>query len=210
MEALQQLFVNIFGDTVWLAIFIFAMLPITEARTAIPFGLSVLFWKELALSPFLALLCGTIGSFLPSLIIVPLLKPTLNYLKTTRLFEKFARKLESFAHKKSEKIDPTSSERKKYILLMLFVAIPLPLTGVWTGSLIASMLNMSTWRSWLAILLGNIIAGSLLTIISLAFGERSDIFVMILFGIILAYLAYKLLLLIIKQIKNRKYRPIIY
>lgn len=210
MEALQELFVNMFGNNVWIAVLVFAMLPITEARTAIPFGLSVVLWGEYALSPFMAFLCGTLGSFLPSLIIVPLLKPTLNYLKSTRPFRKLAIKLENIAHKKSEKIDPTASERKKYILLMLFVAIPLPLTGVWTGSLIASMLNMSTWKSWLSILTGNIIAGTILTIISIFFGERSDIFVLILFGIILIYLLYVFAKHMIENIKNRKYRPIIY
>ena len=81
METLQQLFVNMFGNNVALAVFIFAMLPVTEARTAIPFGLSILLWPELALTPIQAFLCGTIGSFIPSLIIVPLLKPMLNYLK---------------------------------------------------------------------------------------------------------------------------------
>ena len=210
MEALQHLFVNIFGNNVWLAVFIFAMLPITEARTAIPFGLSVLLWKEFALTPIQAFLCGTIGSFIPSIIIVPLLKPILNYLKTTKLFNPLATKLEGIAVKKSEKIDNVTSENKKYLLLMLFVAIPLPLTGVWTGSLIASILNMSTLKSWGAILLGNIIAGAILTIISIFFGERSDIFVLILFGIIITFVLYKLIKHLILKIKNRKYLPIIY
>ena len=210
MEALQQLFVNIFGNNVWLAVFIFAMLPITEARTAIPFGLSVLLWKELTLTPIQAFLCGTLGSFIPSLVIVPLLKPLLNYLKNTSVFHSLATKLEHAATKKSERIDSTASENKKYLLLMTFVAIPLPLTGVWTGSLIASMLNMSTIKSWIAILSGNIIAGSILTAISIFFGERSDIFVLILFGIIAVFLLYKLVKIIISKIKNRKYAPIIY
>ena len=139
MATLQQFFVNMFGNNVWLAVFVFAMLPVTEARTAIPFGLSILLWQDLALSPIQAFLCGTLGSFIPSLIIVPLLKPLLNYLKHTRAFNTIATKLESMAIKKSERIDADASDTKKYLLLMAFVAIPLPLTGVWTGSLIASM-----------------------------------------------------------------------
>ena len=210
METLQQLFVNMFGNNVALAVFIFAMLPVTEARTAIPFGLSILLWQELALTPIQAFLCGTIGSFIPSLIVVPLLKPMLNYLKSTRLFNRLASKLEHLATKKSERIDSNASDNKKYLLLMAFVAIPLPLTGVWTGSLIASMLNMCTWKSWIAILCGNIIAGGILTVISILFGERSDIFLLILFGIIAVYLLYKITKIVINMINNRKYTPIIY
>lgn len=204
MEAIQEFFVNIFNDNVWLAILLFAMLPITEARIAIPFGLSASFWGAKTLTPIQAFLCGSIGSFIPSLIIIPLLVPILKYLKKTRLFSPLAEKLERLANKKSQKISETKNSAKRYILLSLFVAVPLPLTGVWTGSLIASILNMSVPYSLIAILVGNLIAGGIITIISVLFDGKSNIFMLILLSIILAYVLFWVVKSLIKYIKNKQ------
>ena len=74
-EALEQFFANNFSDTIWLAILLFSMLPITEARLAIPFGLSVALWGGNVANPWIIFVCAYIGSTLPTIFIIPLLKP---------------------------------------------------------------------------------------------------------------------------------------
>ncbi len=203
MEALQQFFADVFGSNVWLAVLLFAMLPITEARTAIPFGLSVKLWANNVLSPVAACIFGILGSFIPCIFIILLLKPILKWLKQTKWFKNIALKIENHANKKSEKIKHEQSELKKYSLLFLFVAIPLPLTGVWTGSLVASILNLSTWKSAVTILCGNIVAGILITIISVLFGNATEILILAIFAIILIYLIISLILTLIKKHKAK-------
>ena len=199
MDALQQFFVDVFGNNVWLAVILFAVLPLTEARLAIPFGLSTALWGNNVLNPVLACLCGVVGSFIPCVFIILFLKPILKWLKQTKWFKNLALKLENVANKKSEKIKQEQNDIKKYLLLGLFVAIPLPLTGVWTGSLIASALNLSTWKSSLTIFLGNVIAGTIITIISVLFGGAIEVLMLIILAIVVVYLLTMLILGLINK-----------
>lgn len=210
MGKLQLFFVNTFNNNTWLAVILFAMLPVTEARLAIPFGLSKNLWGSSVLSPIYAFLFGVIGSFLPCAFIIIFLKPIFNILKNTRVFRKLIASLENLAHKKSKSISKSHSEIKKYFLLTLFVAIPLPLTGVWTGSLIASISNLSVWKSTLSIFIGNIIAGILITIISIMFDGNTEILIVLLFSIIGIYLLFTICKKLIERKRKLKYKPIIY
>lgn len=202
METLQQFFVDVFGDNVWLAVVLFAVLPLTEARLAIPFGLSVKLWGSNVLHPVWACVCGVVGSFLPCVFIILFLKPILKWLMQTKWFKGLALKIESLANKKSTKIKAEQSEWKKYTLLGLFVAIPLPLTGVWSGSLIASMLNLSTLKSAITILCGNIVAGTIITVISVLFGGATEVLMLIILVIIVVYVLIMIVLNVIKKHKK--------
>ncbi len=137
-----------------------SILPISELRGGIPFALSK------GINPITAfILC-----VLANIIIVPFIFLFLDYLhkhflkikpykKTFNIFLKKIRKRK----KKVEK----NYETYGIIALTLFVAIPLPVSGAWTGSLIAWLLDLKRWRSFLAISLGVIIAGTLITLASL-------------------------------------------
>lgn len=131
-----------------LTVMLTAALPIIELRGAIPVGIS------LGLSPIHAFVLSFIGSMIPVPIILFAIRPIFNYLKKTKLFNKLVHKLTDKSLNKSTKI-------KKYGAwgLMLFVAIPLPGTGVWTGSLIAALLNMRFKWAFPAIFFGNLVAG---------------------------------------------------
>jgi len=144
-----------------LAVLFIAALPVIELRGAIPIGIS------LGLSPFYATIISLIGSMIPAPFILFTIKPIFNRLKKTRLFKKLVDKLTDRSLKyNGEKI-------QKYGVwgLVLVVAIPLPGTGVWSGSLAAALLNMKFKQALLAIFMGNIIAAILIMILSYGVGS---------------------------------------
>lgn len=137
------------------AVMLTAALPVIELRGAIPVGIS------LGLSPLHAAVLGFIGSMIPVPFVLFSIRPIFNYLKKTRFFRKFVDSITDRSMAKSGNI-------KKYGLwgLILFVAIPIPGTGVWTGSVIAAMLNMRFKWAFPAIFVGNLIAGILIMALS--------------------------------------------
>jgi len=144
-----------------LAVLFIAALPVIELRGAIPIGIS------LGLSPFYATIISLIGSMIPAPFILFTIKPIFVRLKKTRLFKKLVDKLTDRSLKyNGEKI-------QKYGVwgLVLVVAIPLPGTGVWSGSLAAALLNMKFKQALLAIFMGNIIAAILIMILSYGVGS---------------------------------------
>lgn len=124
-----------------------AALPIIELRGAIPVGIS------LGLSPIHATLISLVGSLIPVPFILFSIRPIFNYLKTTKMFKKLIHKLTDKSMSKSGKIQKYGAWG-----LLIFVAIPLPGTGVWSGSLAAALLDMRFKWAFPAILVGNIIA----------------------------------------------------
>lgn len=130
-----------------LTVLLTAALPIIELRGAIPVGIS------LGLSPLHAAILSFIGSMIPVPFILFTIRPIFNYLKKTKLFRKLVHKLTDKSLNKSGNIQKYGAWG-----LLIFVAIPLPGTGVWSGSLAAALLDMRFKWAFPAILVGNIIA----------------------------------------------------
>lgn len=173
-ETIQNFIVNTFGDHVVLATIIVALLPIFELRGAIPFATSISIFGKNALSPILSLLVGFLSTCLIIPIVYFLFKPVLNAFKQNRLFKKLATAFENKINNKSENINNkslnnTSNKTKSNLYKMLaicgFVAVPLPLTGSYTGTAIAVMLGLNFKQTFVACSLGNFIAGSIITIL---------------------------------------------
>lgn len=142
-----------------LAVFLVSMLPIIELRGAIPFGVGLgMDWREVY---FLSV----IGNCIPVPFIILFFRPLINYLKNTKLFGKMALKLQERSLKKSKNVT-----KYKVLGLFLFVAIPLPGTGAWTGSAIAALLDIRLKNAIPSILLGVLCAGVLMMGISYGFG----------------------------------------
>ena len=131
-----------------------ATLPIIEVRGAIPVGI------------LHATLIAFLGSIIPVPFILFSIRPIFNYLKTTKTFKKLVHKLTKRSMEKSGDV-----QRYGYLGLFIFVAIPLPGTGVWSGSLIASLLDMRFKYAFPAIVLGNLVAS--IAIMLLSFGVVS-------------------------------------
>lgn len=136
-------------------IFIISMVPILELRGGLLAAslLGVDLWRAI-------FLC-VIGNILPVPFILWLITPLFNRLKRTKLFRPLVEKLERRAMGKSEKI-----ERYQFWGLILFVGIPIPGTGAWTGSLIASLLNVPFKKAFPAILIGIAMATVIMSILS--------------------------------------------
>jgi len=102
-----------------------------------------------------------VGNIIPIPFILLFIKQIFKVLKKTKIFRGLIIKLEDRAMRKSDQV-------KKYEFwgLMLFVGIPLPGTGAWTGSLIASLLEIDIKKSSLAILCGIIMATVIMYIVS--------------------------------------------
>lgn len=145
MEVLVQWFTEHLSAYVSeeMVVFFISLLPLLELRGGILAG-SLLKVPEAVAIPL-----SIVGNILPIPFILLFIKQIFKWMKKTKLFRPLIEKLENRAMGKSDKI-------KKYEFwgLALFVGIPLPGTGAWTGALIASLLDIDIKKSSLAILLG--------------------------------------------------------
>lgn len=139
----------------YIIIFIISMIPILELRggliAASMLGLPM--WQSFAVC--------FIGNILPIPIILWGINPIFRYMKRWKYLGKFVSWCEKKAHSKKDKI-----ENLKYLGLFLFVGIPLPGTGAWTGCLIAALLDMDKKKSTLAAIAGVVLAGIIMLILS--------------------------------------------
>lgn len=208
VEFIKELVVSIFGNNVWLGIVILAMIPVTELRTALPFAMSSV-WGSKKLSWWSAYICSVVGSTIPALIIVPLLLPIFAWMKKTKWFSRLANALDKRFSNKSEGIDRKVKSEKdfkkteniKFWGVLTFVAIPLPLTGAWTGSAVAAYLKMHWVKGVVAVFLGNCISGLIMLGICFIFPNSMDI---ITYGFLALAIIILTTSLVIHFVKNRR------
>ena len=160
-EKVAKFMVSIFGawaGTVigkYFIVFAISLLPILELRGGLIAS------SILGLPMLYSFIVCFIGNIIPIPFILWFITPLFDKLKKTKYFHKFIVKLEKTADKKKGQI-----ENLKYLGLFLFVGIPLPGTGAWTGSLIAALLGLDKKKSMLAAILGVILAGIIMLILS--------------------------------------------
>ncbi len=138
-----------------LYVFFCSMLPIIELRGSIIMG------AGLGLDPIVNYAVSVIGNLIPIPFILLFIRKILHWMKNVRYLSKIAIFIENKAHKHSAKV-------LKYarLGLFLFVAIPVPGTGAWTGALIAALLDMRMKYSLLSIFLGVLFAGVIMILAS--------------------------------------------
>ncbi len=129
-----------------------AAVPIIELRGAIPAGMIM------GLDPITSAVVSYIGSMLPVPFILFGMKPVIKIMRRFKWADKFLDWLINRTVNRAKHFDQYS-----FYALMVFVAIPLPTTGVWTGSMAASIFGLRIRRSFLAIMIGNLIAAVLIT-----------------------------------------------
>ena len=157
MEGLVTWFMEVLGGKISkeMSVFVISMVPILELRGGL------LAASLLNIPIVRAIWYCVIGNIIPVPFILLLITPIFNRLKKTRLFRPMVEKLESRALGKSEQI-----ERYEFWGLALFVGVPLPGTGAWTGALIASLLGIRFRKAFPAIILGIFIATIIMSIVS--------------------------------------------
>lgn len=140
-----------------LIVFIISMMPILELRGGLIAA------SLLGLSPIESYLISIIGNLIPVPFILFLINRILKAMEKSRF--KVFNNFYSFLHKKIQK-HKTSIEKYGFWGLVLFVGIPLPGTGAWTGTMIASFLEMDRKKSFFAIILGMLMASIIMMIVS--------------------------------------------
>ena len=164
MESVQLFLMELFGYNPHLATIILSMFPGTEARLGIPFGMNTALWGTYALSGTEALLCGFLGSSLVVPLIAILFKPVLKVAKKIKGINKLFFALEEKLNAEKETINDgmESTDMKSTLKAMfgvfLFVLTPLPLTGVYTGTMLGVILNLGFWKTCVSVILGNFFA----------------------------------------------------
>ena len=148
-------FLNTFFGKI-LTTFLVSMVPVIELRGAIPIGVArgLPFW--------VAVLVSVIGNLVPVPFIIIFIKKIFAFMREKMpKLNGLVTRLENKANSKSETV-------QKYAVwgLFIFVAIPLPGTGAWTGALIAAMLEMPLKKAFPSIMLGVLSAGAIVTFIT--------------------------------------------
>ena len=147
-----------------LVVLLISMIPLIELRGAIPVAVGM----DLGLPEWLVLIVAIIGNMIPVPIIYFFARKILNWGSKCKWkpFKKFC----NFCLKKGEKAGQELLKKVKggvYWALFLFVAIPIPGTGAWTGTLAASILNLDFKKTMIAILAGVLTAGLIMLAVSL-------------------------------------------
>lgn len=155
VNAIRDFFLNTVGEE--FCVLFCSMIPIIELRGAIPMGalLGLPWWQSYLLS--------VLGNMIPVPFILLLIRAVIAWMAKSKV--KFFNKIADFLLKRVEK-RRQQIEKYSFWGVCLFVAVPLPVTGAWTGSLVAAMIDMKFWKALLSCLLGVMIAGVIMTLIS--------------------------------------------
>lgn len=204
---LQNFFATVFNDNIILATILISTLPIIELRGAIPFATNSGFWGNLAMNNWTAFGWSWLGSSAIVPILALIFIPLITWLKKTRLFGKLALALESRVKEKTSSIDEADQKSKRFskaywrkmLAVFIFVAIPLPLTGVWTGTCVALFVGLDYVSTCCSVILGNIVAGLLIALILQFFPWLNDWLFYIFLAIVAIALIYELIKHIIKK-----------
>lgn len=163
----------------YLIIFFVSMVPIVELRGAIPIA------ESLGLNIFLYYPIAILGNMLPVPIIFLFARKVLEWGKDKKLIGKFFTWCLEKGSKGGEKLKQSAGNNGIFWALLIFVGIPLPGTGAWTGTLAASFLNLDFKTSISAITLGVLLAGIIMSLGSKIVSTLGWIGVFVLIAIIL-------------------------
>ena len=159
----------------YLIVFLISMVPLIELRGSIPIGLSPLWGDPIQVLP-LYIIC-ILGNMLPVPFIYLFARKVLEWGVDKKIIGKFFKWCLEKGEKGGKKLQEKAGKTGLFFALLIFVGIPLPGTGAWTGTLAASILDMDFKRSILAVMLGVILAGIIMGLASAGvFGAFGAIF----------------------------------
>ena len=146
----------------YLAVFLISMVPLVELRLAVPFAVG------LGLPYIPALIVSVLGNMIPVPFIYFFARKVLIWGANKKYIGKFFRFCLEKGERAGQKLVKTAGRGGLFLALLLFVGIPLPGTGAWTGALGASFLNMGFKSTVLSVSLGVILAGIIMAAVSAA------------------------------------------
>jgi len=142
----------------YIIVFFISMVPIVELRGAIPIA------ESLGLNIFLYYPIAIIGNIIPVPFIYWFARKVLDWGKDKKIIGNFFNWCLEKGEKGGEKLKKSAGNKGLFFALLIFVGIPLPGTGAWTGTLAASFLNIDFKTSILAVTLGVLLAGIIMSL----------------------------------------------
>lgn len=146
----------------WFWIFFTSMIPWLESRYAIPMAMIYFNWPWYQAMPI-----AIIANILPIPFVLLFFRHAEGFLRNYKSWSK----LMDWLFAKTRKRADAKVKRYEHIALLLFVAVPLPFTGAWTGSLIAYLFDLKFTKSIITIFIGIVIAASIMIALTLAVGN---------------------------------------
>lgn len=187
-----------------LSILLISAFPLIELKGAIPIGakLGVSLWQTAGLA--------YLGSTLVCIPVFFLLIPIFNLLKKIPFIKRFIEKVESVLYGKAKKIalkakgvdDEKYARRLMARALLIFVAVPLPVTGVWTGTAIAVFLGFKFKEAVFSLAAGNLVAGAIITLLTYFFKDYVDYIILGLAVLAVVMLVFFIVKVIISKPEN--------
>ena len=148
----------------YIKLFFLSMVPVVELRGAIPLGIAM------KLNPVYIYMVCVIGSSIISVPVVLMFRQVIDYLRHRKYFNKVIRWIDKKIEGRAKKLKAAS-----IIGLIVFVGVPLPTTGSWSGSALASIFKMRVVESLLGIFIGNAIAGAVMLTVSMHVADGAGI-----------------------------------
>ncbi len=216
MNEIIDFFRSVFNND-YLTLYVISIIPIIELRGAIVFMTGMFSSVQEMIAGMFCCVAGSTTVILPLILLV---RPLIRRMKRSKWFAKIAKGLESSIADRAESAyseekdaalskrkknrKPLSTDTKKFLGLFAFVAIPLPMTGAWTGSCIGSFLDFPVWKAALAVFFGNIVAGAILTTVAYFMPQQyADLFM---YGFVLLAVAIAVTLYFTRSKKMEKRR----
>ena len=146
----------------YIKLILISMVPVIELRGTIPLGIAM------DLNPIYVYLSCLIGSSIVSIPIILVFRQVIDYLRHRKYFNIAIRWVDSKIESRAKKLKAAS-----ILGLIIFVGVPLPTTGSWSGAALASILKIRIKDALLGVFIGNAIAGIIMLIVSLHISEGS-------------------------------------
>ena len=174
----------------YIKLFFLSMIPIIELRGAIPLGIAM------DLNPIYIYIVCVIGSSIISVPVVLMFRRVIDFFRRRKYFNKVIRWVDRKIEGRAKKLKAAS-----IVGLIVFVGVPLPTTGSWSGSALASIFKMRIVDSLLGILIGNAIAGAIMLTLSMHVAKGTGIEI-----ILIALVSIISLFYVKKYFKLKKYK----
>ena len=177
-----------------------ATIPLIEIKG------SILFARKVGLGFLDAFYLSMLGSLAVFILLFFLLKPIINLLKKTKVFNRLAIAVESYFTDKAKSktvIKDGATYPSKFTTVLIFVALPLPLTGVWMGTALAVFLGLDLKKSFIAVIVGNLIAGLIISVLAQFLLNYVNVILYILFAVAIV-LGVIFIYKIVSRMKNVK------
>ncbi len=157
--SVETLLVEMLGSVPhWLAVMVIGALPISELRGAIPVAMGIY-----GMGPFEAYFLSVLGNIIPVVPLLLFLEPVSGYLRRYHIFDVFF----TWLFSRTRRNHNENFEKYGLLALTLFVAVPLPVTGAWTGCAAAFVFGIKFKQALPAIAAGVMIAGIIVTVLTM-------------------------------------------